>query len=207
MHRRNFLHAASLAVASSTLPGAVSAAFAAQAGSVTDPRLQLLRADAGVAGAPFLQPLTYRGGQAGRAMVHIDKLHAADGGAVLARLELHAIFAQADGSEAPFLAWQHGAAAGASRSDRVRFSAPGNALRRFEVGYQLAGDPAACTSKCVLAGVDAGALQPGQYVLLGPRRDGRPVDTWGLSFTGDAEQPLRSRGRDYDYLALRVVAA
>lgn len=202
MHRRNFLQAASFAVASSTLPTAI--AFAADTGTVVDPRLQLLRAEPGIAGAPFLPPVGIRGGMAGRTMVHIDALHPADGGAVLSRLELRAIFAQSDGSDAAFLAWNYGAALDASRSDRVRFAAGGGALRRFEVGYQVVSEPMACTEKCLFAGVDTGALAPGQYVLLGPRRDGRAVDAWRLTSTGDAALPLKLRGRDFDYLALRV---
>lgn len=204
MQRRDFLHAASLAVASSTIPAGVT--FAASLGAAADSRLQLLRADAGVAGAPFLPPFPWRADSAARSMVHIDRLHAVDGAPVMARFELRAIFAQADGSEAAFLAWNYGAAPGASRSDRVRFVTQGNALRRFEVGYQLASETLACTEKCGVSGVEAGALQPGQYVLLGPRRNGQPVDTWRLVGTGDAAEPLRLRNRDFDYLAFRIEA-
>ena len=124
----------------------------------------------------------------------------------MARFELRAIFAQDDGSEAAFLAWSYGAAPGASRSDRVRFVTQGDSLRRFEVGYQLASDALECTEKCGIAGVEAGALPPGQYVLLGPRRNGQPVDTWRLAGTGDAAEPLRLRARDFDYLAFRIEA-
>jgi hypothetical protein len=204
MQRRDFLHAASLAVASSTIPAGV--AFAASIGAASDPRLQLLRAEAGVAGAPFLPPVALRADSAARSTVHIDRLHAVDGAPVIARFELRAIFAQADGSEATFLAWNYGAAPGASRSDRVRFVTQGNALRRFEVGYQLTSETLACNEKCSVSGVEAGALQPGQYVLLGPRRNGLPVDAWRLVGTGDASEPLRLRTRDFDYLAFRVEA-
>lgn len=204
MKRRDFLHAASLAVASSTVPAGVS--FAASLAGATDPRLQLLRAEAGVEGAPFLPPVAWRAGSAAQATVHIDRLHVVDGAPVMARFELRAIFAQDDGSEAAFLAWNYGAAPGASRSDRVRFATHGESLRRFEVGYQLASEALACTEHCGVAGFEAGALPPGQYVLLGPRRDGRPVDTSRLAGTGDAAEPLRLRARDFDYLAFRIEA-
>jgi hypothetical protein len=205
MQRRDFLHAASLAVASSTIPAGVS--FAASLGAAVDPRLQLLRADAGVAGAPFLPPVAWLADRAAQSTVHIDRLHAVGGTPVMARLELRAIFAQADGGEAAFLAWSYGAAPGASCSDRVRFVTRGDALRRFEVGYQLASEALACTETCSVAGLDAGALPPGQYVLLGPRRNGQPADPSRLAGTGDAAEPLRLRDRDFDYLAFRIEAS
>lgn len=202
MHRRAFLHAASLAVASGTIPASV--AFAASVGVAPDARLHLLCADAGVAGAPFLPPAAWRAANDARSMVHIDGLHAADGAPVMARFALRAIFGQADGGEAAFMAWHYGADTGASRSDRVRFVAQGNALRRFEVDYQLAAETLACTQACSVPGIEPGALPPGQYVLLGPRRNGRAVDVRGLVGSGDVAAPLALRERDFDYLAFRV---
>lgn len=202
MQRRNFLRAATLAVASGAVPATV--AMAAQPGAARAPRLQLLRADAGVAGAAFLPPAARRSGDDARSTVHIDRLHAADGGAVIQRLELRAIFAQRDGGEASFLAWQFGAAPGASCSDRVRFASRGDALRRFEVDYQFDAGAGACSEQCGVAGADAVALPDGQYVLIGPRRDGRPADASNLVASGDAAEPLRLRSRDFDYLAFRI---
>ena len=202
MKRRQFLRNASTAGAIAFVPVAVQAA--ANAGAA--PRFTLLRADADQVGARFADPAC--GGAAcgaSRVRVRIDGLRPADGAPVLQELWLNAQFAQNDGSDALFSAWQFSRGPRPHMGQRLSFVVARDRLRGFQLDYRTAQHAACVHESCALTRFTLPLLVPGQYVLLGPRRDGRPVSPRGLRASGDAAAPLQWTGpRDFDYVALRV---
>ena len=204
MKRRQFLRTASTAGAVALVPVAVQAATSAGAA----PRFTLLRADSGRPGARFDEPACGSTVcSAARVRVRIDGLYPADGGAVLQELWLNAQFAQDDGGIAPFAAWQFSQGPRPHMGQRLSFVAARDRLRGFALDYRTAQHAACAHESCALTGFSLPLLAPGQYVLLGPRRDGRPAPTRGLRASGDATAPLQWSGtRDFDYVALRIEA-
>jgi hypothetical protein len=204
MKRRQFLRNASTAGAIAFVPVAVQAAVDAGAA----PRFTLLRADAGQAGARFADPAC-RGEACGasRVRVRIDGLHPADGAPVLQELWLNAQFAQNDGTDALFAAWQFSHGPRPHMGQSLSFVAARDRLRGFRLDYRTALHAACVHESCALTHFILPLLAPGQYVLLGPRRDGRPALPRGLRASGDAAAPLQWTGpRDFDYVALRIEA-
>jgi hypothetical protein len=203
MKRRQFLRNASTAGAVAFVPFAVQAAAAAGAA----PRFSLLRADAGQAGAGFADPARASACGASRVRVRVDGLHPADGTPVLQELWLNAQFAQDDGSDALFAAWQFSRGPRPHMGQRLSFVVARDRLRGFQLDYRTAQQAACVHESCALTRFTMPLLAPGQYVLLGPRRDGRPAPTRNLRASGDAASPLQWSGpRDFDYVALRIEA-
>jgi hypothetical protein len=204
VQRREFLAAAGLAA------GACGSARAsATALSADSPRLLLLSAPSADAGTRFLPQRLADCAHCDSARVHvsIDSFHAADGGAVLDDLALHAMFDLQDGGSAAFTAWSFHAGAVESRTDSTRFTAGRDSLRRFEIEYRLAGNTESQRETCALTRFDLPLLAPGHYVLLGPRRDGSRPPPQALRHSGDSKAPLANLpARDFDYLAFRVEA-
>ena len=203
MKRRQFLSSASIAGAAALVPGAVRAA-----GSVGVRRFALLRAEAGAAGAGFAAAGDAAIACAASAVrIRIDGLHAADGAPVLQELWLNAHFTREDGGTAPFLAWQFSHGPRRHMGHRVAFVAARDRLRGFVLDYRTA-DQAQCVQEgCALTSFGLPLLAPGQYVLLGPQRDGRAAPTRGLRTSGDAAAPLQWHGpRDFDYVSFRIEA-
>jgi hypothetical protein len=139
--------------------------------------------------------------------VSIDSFHAADGGAVLDDLALHAMFDLQDGGSAAFTAWRFHAGPVVSRTDSARFTAGRDSLRRFEIEYRVAAIAELRRETCALTRFDLPLLAPGHYVLLGPRRDGSRLPPQFLRHSGDSNAPLANLpARDFDYLAFRIEA-
>lgn len=207
MKRRQFLTTASTLSAVALIPAAANAASSVMAAAV--PRFALLRAPAELAGARFADPACAAATcAASRVRVRIDGLHPADGGAVLQELWLNAQFAKDDGDIAPFAAWQFSQGLRPHMGQRLSFVAPRDRLRGFALDYRTAQHATCVHESCALTSFSLPLLAPGQYVLLGPRRDGRPAPTRGLRASGDANAPLQWQGtRDFDYVAFRIEMA
>jgi hypothetical protein len=204
MKRRQFLRSASTAGAIAFVPAAVQAA----AGAAPISNFRLLRADTGQAGARFVD-LACSGAacSAAQLRVRIDGLHPADGAPVLQELWLNAQFGQPDGATALFSAWQFSRGPRPHTAQRIAFVVARDRLRGFQLDYRTGRHQACVHESCAMNGFSLPLLAPGQYVLLGPRRDGRPAPTRGLRASGDASAPLQWAGpRDFDYVALRVEA-
>lgn len=90
---------------------------------------------------------------------------------------------------------------------RLSFVVARDGLRGFALDYRTAQHAACVQENCALTHFSLPLLAPGQYVLLGPRRNGGPAPTRGLRASGDAAAPLRWTGaRDFDYVGLRIEA-
>lgn len=177
--------------------------------SAESPRLQLLSAPSAEAGTRFLPHALADCVRCDRATVQlsIDSFHAADGGAVIDDLALHAMFDLQEGGSAAFTAWRYHSGVVESRTDSVCFTAERDSLRRFEIEYRVAGSAASQREICALTRFDLPLLAPGHYVLLGPRRDGSRLPAQSLHHSGDTHAPLANlSARDFDYLAFRVEA-
>lgn len=194
MQRRHFLAATASVGAALGLP--LSSAIAADAPA----RFTLLRAAGTQAGARFVphQLADCADCAAPELQVVIGRLQPADGGAVLDRLALAAIFETSDGGRAPFHAWHHRHA-----SHEARFTAPRGAMRSIEVEYAPFGAGVRQRETLALTSFAHPLLMPGDYVLAGPRRDGSAVDPATLRHTGEAASPLGTQ-RDFDYVTLRM---
>lgn len=204
MKRRQFLRTATTAGAIACMPVAVQAASR----DAVAANFRLVRADTGQAGARFVD-LACAGATCGaaRLRVRIDGLHPADGAPVLQELWLNAQFGQADGSTALFSAWQFSRGPRPHMAQRIAFVVARDRLRGFRLDYRTGGHQACAHESCAMNAFSLPLLTPGQYVLLGPRRDGRPAPTRGLRASGDATAPLQWNGtRDFDYVALRIEA-
>lgn len=172
MKRRAFLGAGSAALAgTATLPmHRVMAADAA-------PRFTLLRRDAS---SDRLLPLHACGAAphctADTLAVHLDALQPARDGAVLAQLRVSALFDVAGAPRSPFH-MLHFSAAEPERATRgYRFHAARETLRALRVEYRLDGDDATRSETVALVSTAFGVLEPGDYVLAGPQRDGHVFD-------------------------------
>jgi hypothetical protein len=206
MKRRQFLSSASALGAVALVPAAAHAAIGASAKPA--PRFTLLRADADAAGARFADPACADAiCTASRVRVRIDGLHAADGGPVLQELWLNALFEKDGGGTAPFVAWQFSQGPRPHMGQRLSFVATRDRLRGFALDYRTAQHAACVHESCALTSFSLPLLAPGQYVLLGPRRNGRAAPTRGLRASGDAAAPLQWEGaRDFDYVSFRIEA-
>ena len=202
MKRRDFLGSASVVGAFAAMP-----AVAATAPAAAPPVFVLARADAATPGARFVaadraecaacaQP-TLR--------VRLDGSHPAEHGAVLRDFWLSALFDAPGAARAPYLAWHFDGRGVGYGSQRSSFIAERVTMREFAIDYRV-GDADARRESCRLTRFDAPLLQPGHYVLAGPRRDGRVVDASALRHSGDTRTPLAIEARDFDYLAFRIEA-
>lgn len=203
MQRRQFLKSAGAAAGFTTIshPRAL-------AGIVESPRMVFLRAtgnDAGSAFVPILQAVC--DGCAGSPLqVFIGGLQSADGGTVLEALSVRAMFDLPDGTSVPFEAWRYAAGPVSSQTDSARFIAGRSTVRRVELDVRVRGAQGEARECCSLTPGDTGLLSPGQYVLLGPRRDGSAAGHADLAYSGNPHAPIDLPGRDFDYLPIRVEA-
>lgn len=206
MKRRNFL-THSIAAGAGTLLTA-HAGWASAIPSVSAPSFQMLRRRADQDVYVPLSACTADTCLADTLDVALDGFHPATDIPALARLELSALFDVVGAAQVPFHVWHVDARDPSRTTRRFRFRAGRSTMRGFRVDYQLAGGDAGAGERthCAVVAHPGGLLQPGDYVLVGPRRDGRAVAVDGLAFSGDEAQPLGPAPRDFDYLALRVLA-
>ena len=206
MLRRVFLKSAGAAAGLSALP---RAAVSAARPEFSD-GFVLLRSQSDAAGAamrPFaLSDCEDCDGQSVR--VQIDEWQPALDGAVVSTLELRAVFALPDGSEAPFLAWHYAAdGLAGSRSYATQFVAGRASLRRFDLSYRRCAGGEAMSASCGLTRLDLPLLSPGHYVLVGPDAQGERLRARTLVHSGDRQAPIeRSALPAHDYLAFRISA-
>ena len=201
MKRRDFLGSASVVGACAALPVA-----AATVRTTAEPRFVLARAEAAVSGMQFVAvDRAECSACAHEALrVRLDGSHAAEGGAVLREFWLNALFDTRDAGRLPYLAWHFDGRGTGYGSQRTSFIAERATMREFAIDYRL--DAEAARESCRLTRFDAPLLQPGHYVLAGPRRNGRAIDVTDLRHSGDVQAPLAHGGRDFDYLAFRIEA-
>lgn len=206
MKRRDFLRSAALLGTAAAMPFAAQTAFAGAAHART---FKLARSASAVAGSRFaaLDVAPCVACDADTLRVRIDAMHRAEGAPVLHELWLSAMFDDDLAGRIPFLAWQFVHGTPPRMSQRVSFVAGRDRMRGFELEFRLPGDAQCRRESCALTRLDAPALSPGHYVLLGPRRDGGSVDAAVLCHSGDPCVPLGPAPRDFDYLALRIEAA
>jgi hypothetical protein len=198
MQRRHFITTTASVGAAFALP--MSSAWSSDAPA----RFALLRATGAHAGARFVPHHLAQCDDcaAPELRIVLGQLQPADGSAVLDRLSLDAMFQTPDGAMAPFHAWhhQHG-------SHAVRFIAPRDSMRSFELDY-AAGNGPRLRETLALTRFEQPLLMPGDYVLVGPRRGGSAVRASSLVHSGDAAAPLGQPGvgpaRDFDYVTLRM---
>ena len=201
MKRRQFLTAAgaSGALGLITLGAPVVAATEASVGQ----RFHILRLD------PTTGRFAAIGASAAPACgepvlsVRLDALHSAEGAPVLQAFRLSALFDAPGAVQSPFHVWHFDAAAPERASRGFRFLAGRAAMRGFRIDYRLDGE-ALCSERCSAVAHALAPLQPGHYLLAGPRRDGRELDAASLVYSGDPLRPLAAVGRDFDYLGFRV---
>lgn len=199
MQRRSFICSASLMAGVSLLP------FAGPALAARPPlRWQLLWAPSAEVGTRWrpVREACSEGCSDEALIVSIDAMHAAQGGAVVTDLGVHAMFDLAEAQSARFTAWQMGGS-GLLRTSTsgARFIAGRATLRRFELEYALAGP--SLRETCELTGARDGLLNPGHYLLVGPRADGSAIAAGSWVHSGDPLRPL-SQPVDADVLAFRV---
>lgn len=201
MKRRAFLGSASVLGACAALP-----VTAAGTRLSAEPRFVLARADAAQAGTRFMAvdraECTACAHEALR--VRLDGSFVAEGGAVLREFWLNALFDTPDAGRLPYLAWHFDGRGAGYGSQRSSFIAERATMREFAIDYRL--DAESARESCRLTRFDAPLLQPGHYVLAGPRRDGGAVDAAALRHSGNSHAPLAGSARDFDYLAFRIEA-
>lgn len=171
MKRRGFLGAGSAALAGAALP--MQRVLAADAA----PRFTLLRRDAG---SDRLLPLHACGAAepctADTLSLQLDALQPARGGAVLAQLRVSALFDVVGAPRSPFHMLHFSAAEPARATRGYRFLAARETLRALRIEYRLDGDATTHSETVALVSTAFGVLEPGDYVLAGPQRDGRALD-------------------------------
>jgi hypothetical protein len=204
MKRRKFLKAAAIAGAATALPMALSHAVASAPPPSRFVLARAMTSDAGTAYRP-LDGADCSECAVSTVRVRMDGMHVADGGAVLRALSLHAMFDVPGAPRAPFTAWHYAAGAQARTSQRLSFVAGRANMRGFELEYRVEGDTGCVSERCDLTRFEAPLLEPGHYVLLGPRRNGERADPAALVHSGDSAAPL-AMVRDFDYLAFRIEA-
>lgn len=142
--------------------------------------------------------------------VHIDAFHAAEPAPVLRRLQVQALFDVKGAPQTPYIAWRHEAGSPERGSRAVSFVAGRECMRGLALDYLLEGkDATPLRAHVPLTHFAVPLLHPGEYVLAGPRADGRPADVDGYRHSGDPMRPLLTQAgqlRGFDYLALRIVA-
>lgn len=205
MKRRHFLHTAGTLGAVTLLPAAAQAASHALRGA-EPARFTLLRAATGEAGARFAPHAACAAGECDQAAlrIRIDGLQRAAGAPVLSELWLSALFEAADGTAAPYLAWQFCDGARPHMGQRVAFVAPRDRMRGFVLDYRLGEQAHRAQENCALTSFALPLLVPGHYVLLGPTRDGRAAFARGLRHSGNPAAPLAGAPRVFDALAFRL---
>jgi hypothetical protein len=201
MKRRQFLSGSALAGAMGLVPLGV-AAWETRAPAAA-PRFRVLQLD--VASGTYRAPAECSTGECAHAALslRLDALHPAPGAPVLRSVRLSALFDAPGAPRSPFHVWHYDAAEPARASRGFAFTAGRASMRGFRVDYTLAA-LALQSEECSVVAGDFALLQPGDYVLVGPRGDGRAVAARALSYSGDAARPLADPGRDFDYLAFRV---
>lgn len=203
MQRRQFLKSAGAAAGFATVLQSQ-----ALAGFVESPRMAFFRATGNEAGSAFV-PILQAACEACKdesLQVFIDGLQSAEGGTVLEGLSMRVMFDLPDGTSVGFEAWRYDAGPVPSQTDSARFIAGRSTVRRLELDVRVRGAHGEALECCSLTPGDTGLLSPGQYVLLGPRRDGSIVGHAGLVYSGNPRAPLDMPGRDFDYLPVRVEA-
>lgn len=202
MKRRDFLGSASVLGTLAALPAVAAATPAA-----TAPRFVLARADTATPGARFVAADRAECAACAQPAlrVRLDASHPAEHGAVLRDFWLSALFDAPGAARSPFLAWHFDGRGAGYGSQRSSFVAERATMREFAIDYRL-GDADAVRESCRLTRFDAPLLQPGHYVLAGPRRNGSAVDAATLRHSGDTRAPLALEARDFDYLAFRIEA-
>lgn len=194
MKRRHFLGASGAVLAGA---GATALPLRHALAADATPRFTLLRHDA-VAGR--YRPLDACGAAdvctSSALVLHSSPLQAASGGAVLARLRISALFDVAGAPRSPFHMLHFDAGDTLNVPRGHRFEAARDTLRTLRIEYRLHDDaPGTCrTEDCSLVSHAFGVLEPGDYVLAGPTRDGRRV----VFFDAAA--------RDVDTIAFRLAA-
>jgi hypothetical protein len=202
MKRREFVLSAGLLAGASALPLATHAHSERHA-----PLWQLLWASSAEAGSAWrpVHSTCIRGCGDEPLQVTMDAFHVAEAGNVVSQLGVRAIFDLASGESVPFLAWQYsGQGIENSSTTGIRFIAGRATLLRFEIDYTHA--DVRRTEQCGLAGAGQFLLNPGHYLLAGPRADGTLARVEGSKHSGDVMRPL-SGSTDFDYLAFRVGSA
>jgi hypothetical protein len=199
MKRRDFVRSAGLLAGLSTMSLAMPSH-----GRPPAPLWQLLWTSSAEAGSTWrpLHSTCIRGCDDESLQVTMDAFHVAEAGNVVSQLGVHAIFDLASGEAVPFLAWQYGGPGiGHGSTSSTRFIAGRATVLRFEIDYRHAG--VRRTEQCALAGAGQFLLNPGHYLLAGPRADGTLARVEGHVHSGDVLRPLTGR-TDFDYLAFRV---
>lgn len=202
MKRRQFLLNSSAVAVSASLP------FAARAGAASTSRWSLARL------APDLRfhavdACTAETCAEGVLRVRLDALLPAPLGPVVSEFRLRALFDVAGSARTPYQAWHYRAGNVLGNSKGCSFVAARECMRTFELDYRMADTaaPEVCREQCSLTSQALPLLMPGQYVLAGPRADGRVADLQRFTFSGDPLQPLQAcdgADRGFDYLAFRI---
>ena len=135
--------------------------------------------------------------------VCLDGFHPATGMPVVQAFRLSALFDVPGAAQSPFHVWHFDAATPERGSRGFRFLAGRATMRGFRIDYRLVGETA-CSERCAAVAHAMAPLQPGHYLLAGPRRDGSAVEAAGLAYSGDPARPLALAERDFDYLAFRI---
>lgn len=173
MKRRHFLGAGSAVIASSAVALPMQRAMAAE----NAPRFTVLRRDIA---SDRLLPLDACGAAAACSVdtlaLQLDALQPARDGAVLAQVRVSALFDAMGAPRSPFH-MLHFSAAEPERATRgYRFQAARETLRALRVEFRLQGEDMLRSETVSLVAGAFGVLEPGDYVLAGPRRDGRALD-------------------------------
>lgn len=201
MKRRHFLTAAgaSGALGLVSLGAPVMAAAKASAGQ----RFRILRLDATT--GRFAAVDASAAPECGEQVLslRLDALHGAEGTPVLQSFRLSALFDAPGAAQSPFHVWHFDATAPERASRGFRFLAGRATMRGFRIDYRLDGETP-CSERCSAVAHALAPLQPGHYLLVGPRRDGRDPEAASLAYSGDPLRPLADAGRDFDYLGFRV---
>lgn len=200
MKRRQFLSGSALAGAVGLVPVGV-AAWDGLA-PATAARFRVLQLDE--ASDTFRAPAECSTGECTHVAlsVRLEALHVANDAPALRSLRLSALFDAPGAPRTPFVVWHYDAAEPARASRGFAFTADRASMRGFQVDYALGAQ--AGREDCRVVADGLALLQPGRYVLLGPRRDGRAVAARTLAYSGDSAHPLAGAARDFDYLAFTV---
>jgi len=208
MRRRNFLAITGSSVAALPLAGfSVTAAGMFAADVIQPSGFRLARLDEAAGEFIALRACAATACSTSRVSLELDALHTASERPALATLQVQALFDGDDGSQYPYTAWNFRADSPYGSSRNASFTASRESMRGFGLRYRLQDAVDDQTTRCALTRLDSPLLQPGSYVLTGPRRDGRSANLRAYRFAADAAAPLQPRygqSRDFDYLAFRI---
>jgi len=143
------------------------------------------------------------------ARLHFDAFHDAEPAPVLRELRVQALFDATGAAEIPYGVWHYRAERPHGNSGGVSFVAGRESMRRLALDYRIGEAAQALHAKCALTTLDASLLEPGQYVLAGPRSDGGGADLDRFIYSGTPRRPLLAADgelRAFDYLAFRIEA-